>query len=912
MDRPVKRQRIAPDSPGTDDEDELECEPNELNKRRDPVYQLEQARARASNRLKSRFEDIFAKYEKDFTGIGDEIDLRTGKVVVNNGHLQSITSVQEFGEGGEDEREGARCSGNDRPVHGISDEALGNDSSNAAAQGDPRLAKGSNPDSPQAAASMGGIPRPSSVVNPAHDSFMPPNQPSGLWRMGHAQVVDPAWQTPELPQSAFMGTGFVSQVQQRTIGPGQVTQVTRRSLMRPRSQDCDEEDVLLGASHNVLGTNESPLIKSKFPAVGSSPNNDAGLHEMIQSVIENIAATSPSSEQSRKRASCTRPSPKSSIKSASPDTDNHCTQGKRKTSEECTSPTSKPTADSVSRVDEEPRHNNRLRGSQTAIRPPENAITSHKKRQPKTHIEQRIADPTGEPDASGMDEEFLDITGNTPLKPAGQVFYVEIKARKIGRTNLFAQYHSDDELDALDRSSLGVDGSDETLNRPFYGSSGVEEKPTKMPSESRVVELAANFPDHGGARKPGIDGALSQRKTHDPTSASTGAHNLSSREQKRVSPPTSSDSQALQESQPSGPRDRSKEQFERNLVHPSYTFSDEEDLLPRRKRNTGRDSKPASRASLAAQGASRVGKKAEAEKIPPTTVTLDASDQVNWSRATRTSEQSISAATHATDASNPSQGRSSEHVVFDGPLVLPMSPSHRRTRRNSPEEPGSARSRQQATAKAGSRSLRCHYQTEPGDDLQGPGQRSSPVVASVPAGAKDDATSGHPTKTAESALVPPSTPQPKSKLRFEKAGTSRSELISLLSDDDDGEDEISFNLADFTPSGHHRILALRPDANLPATASTGKRRRVASLLFGPASTSKVSKHSAPGWDNKNRKRRRRSTNTLAGSVVKARRDNPRAPSPGDSVVQTPGGTKRRCGEDGFRCERDFCFVCISI
>ncbi|EPE02771.1 myb-like dna-binding domain protein [Ophiostoma piceae UAMH 11346] len=34
-----------------------------------------------------------------------------------------------------------------------------------------------------------------------------------------------------------------------------------------------------------------------------------------------------------------------------------------------------------------------------------------------------------------------------------------------------------------------------------------------------------------------------------------------------------------------------------------------------------------------------------------------------------------------------------------------------------------------------------------------------------------------------------------------------------------------------------------------------------------------------------------------------------APSPSGSVVQTPGGTMRRCGQDGFRCEREFCFRC---
>jgi hypothetical protein len=41
-------------------------------------------------RLKSRFEHIFAKYGKDFEHVGDEIDLDTGEIVVNNGHLESM------------------------------------------------------------------------------------------------------------------------------------------------------------------------------------------------------------------------------------------------------------------------------------------------------------------------------------------------------------------------------------------------------------------------------------------------------------------------------------------------------------------------------------------------------------------------------------------------------------------------------------------------------------------------------------------------------------------------------------------------------------------------------------------------------------------------------------------------------
>lgn len=47
-------------------------------------------RARLDLRLKSRFESIFEKYGKDFSGIGDEIDLESGEIVVNHGHVDGL------------------------------------------------------------------------------------------------------------------------------------------------------------------------------------------------------------------------------------------------------------------------------------------------------------------------------------------------------------------------------------------------------------------------------------------------------------------------------------------------------------------------------------------------------------------------------------------------------------------------------------------------------------------------------------------------------------------------------------------------------------------------------------------------------------------------------------------------------
>lgn len=48
-------------------------------------------------RLKSRFDAIYDKYDRDFTGIGDVIDLRTGEIVVDNGHLKRMRHERDLG-----------------------------------------------------------------------------------------------------------------------------------------------------------------------------------------------------------------------------------------------------------------------------------------------------------------------------------------------------------------------------------------------------------------------------------------------------------------------------------------------------------------------------------------------------------------------------------------------------------------------------------------------------------------------------------------------------------------------------------------------------------------------------------------------------------------------------------------------
>lgn len=68
----------------------------------DPDVELERKRAQAEYKLKSAFEAIFEKYGKDFDGIADEIDLATGNIVVNNGHLVEMRDEQDAGDIGTD------------------------------------------------------------------------------------------------------------------------------------------------------------------------------------------------------------------------------------------------------------------------------------------------------------------------------------------------------------------------------------------------------------------------------------------------------------------------------------------------------------------------------------------------------------------------------------------------------------------------------------------------------------------------------------------------------------------------------------------------------------------------------------------------------------------------------------------
>ncbi|KAL6876546.1 hypothetical protein J3F83DRAFT_726184 [Trichoderma novae-zelandiae] len=119
MEPPAKRRRMSQlllDKEDADeDDDELAFRPFEVEAKRDPDYKLSVERAYADQRFQATMAHIFEKYGRDFEGIGDEIDLVTGEIVVNNGHVHNMRDEGDVGDG----QQGDLTDGEDDEDEGI-------------------------------------------------------------------------------------------------------------------------------------------------------------------------------------------------------------------------------------------------------------------------------------------------------------------------------------------------------------------------------------------------------------------------------------------------------------------------------------------------------------------------------------------------------------------------------------------------------------------------------------------------------------------------------------------------------------------------------------------------------------------------------------------------------------------------
>ncbi|KUL83082.1 hypothetical protein ZTR_11183 [Talaromyces verruculosus] len=178
MEPPRKRQRLSPHSPNDVD--------------------LQIARARNNQKLKSLFEGIFEKYGKDFSDIGDEIDLQTGEIVVNKGHVQRMEHEDDTGE-----LTGAESEDEEETSHNEQDGTEAWDTSFQKAR--KALLNSGNKD-PEAATEIPPDELP--VSRPTDPKWQAPEIDANFWRTPKKELPKEVHQTPraERPKSSPSAT----------------------------------------------------------------------------------------------------------------------------------------------------------------------------------------------------------------------------------------------------------------------------------------------------------------------------------------------------------------------------------------------------------------------------------------------------------------------------------------------------------------------------------------------------------------------------------------------------------------------------------------------------------------------------------------------------------------------------------
>ncbi|EFW99360.1 hypothetical protein CMQ_5781 [Grosmannia clavigera kw1407] len=128
-------------------------------------------------------------------------------------------------------------------------------------------------------------------------------------------------------------------------------------------------------------------------------------------------------------------------------------------------------------------------------------------------------------------------------------------------------------------------------------------------------------------------------------------------------------------------------------------------------------------------------------------------------------------------------------------------------------------------------------------------------------------------------------------------GSHRSSIISLVSDDSADEDELSLGHDTFTPKKIIRLKSIHTPTRRPSSETN---RAVVRRAYTAKRIRKSNDKSS----------RLMSTSFSSPLLSRQGLRVVETGSPAGSPIQTPGGTIRRCGQDGFKCGRDFCFQCL--
>ncbi|KAK4132562.1 hypothetical protein BT67DRAFT_443763 [Trichocladium antarcticum] len=944
MEPPTKRPRFGPPPFEDDDDpeaDELNSRPEEVNARRDPGLRLERSRAFAAFKFKSALEGIFDKYGKDFTGIGDEIDLRTGEIVVDNGHLQSLKHAQIGGEDGDDDDDDADGGNSDHAAP----QAVPLDEEERKLQGKPdnrlrrpgQLALPSIP--PQISTPPffgGGWPGPASMLGapPGFSTMMYPGPMQfGGFPMQYGAPIpmpttDPTWSTPELP-SSFFGNG---------PAPGQSVVLVRKkrtqlpfTAAREHDDDDDDDEILRGVSEagRSEGTSDAVVVRRKLLLSRPSPGKVLGRKTQL-------AAASPKPGRGINKLG------KHQKAGKSPGVDAKTRVEGSKAANETSGGFAGPGTPIPARKE----------SSQDI--PESSDVAAVKARQPN-----QMAPGSKPPLQLGDPDVYLSVcSGNETLtrKPRNQRLRVEIVARKWSDLSLFEN---------ITPELSGADSPDP----PDSGKDGRPSDKGNSPIERTTAALEPKDPDH---HVPDREPTSKSRDGPQKTSTGVFARNIvdpayafSDEDEPTLSrkrAPQRKPGKASKGLKPSDTRPETHEVMDDGgmMIHdwepaPGEALLDADDVVTARAPSptlsvrlddivgcdadgpaepSAADVEGPRQPNTAAESSGQWGNRKTAgpdetpewvtrRPKPPTVASQpETGPELTEPPVSNKRRQSLFSkgkqqGTPIRTADSPLQASSSQSPAprFQDPDPPIPSSEHSQSRRDTIPSPT-------LTDLASD-----HHGTTPVK----PPPPSTPVKAipkTKPARSRLPKQPSPPPAIATTAAATPTpaTTNPKATTKKRKS------LLSLLphtttntttttASSSSSEDELSIPTVP-TPAAAAPATVSRARLSLRAPGSRSRRHSTTtSTTTTTTNTTTTHKPTSPSNPSTTPQRAvprpaagntagRRGSSTMASAGGKGFRTPTSARRAGSEMVQTPGGTMRRCGEAGFRCERDFCFVCL--
>lgn len=919
MERPSKRPRNGPSPLNRDevDNDELTLRPEEVNAIRDPGYQLQKSRAVAASKLKSAFERIFEKYEKDFTGVGDEIDLRTGEVVVDNGHLQSLkdsTWLANGDDGGDDDDD--TVDEEERILQGKTDQPLSLMRHNPmplTMQPRPSLFQDqwSSP-SPF----MGAPPMLSSMSFPRQSYFgsyqMQMPMPYGAPQFG--QPLESAWASPDLPPPRLAGA----------FGPVPSDFARRTKARVPfvtagEDGDDNEDDLLLGvsASGPSKTTDKVTGVPESF-----SPSRPNGTKTGTDNIQDTNKAGASVQRAKYKIPEVKKPGPRKRSASrklvagsdASKATKNLPANTPVPSSEVLAAASLEATATEASSVAPVPGQGetSSLPGPKTTTRP---RIQTIRVEIPTMKVSDRSSfkiinlEASPEPEKINHAEEPA-VEAQPPTQEAEVELAPEHQQPPVEEVEIFSR-------NAIDPAYAFSDEDEPTLPRRKECQSNQKPSPTQHAASVKAATLTPK------TAKP----KRVAKKIRESLARLAPAEAVPSRI--LPSPETSSN-----------PASEAHEDADRSEEPPSLLR-----LRPRR--------------GIMA----KVAEDSAASDIPAVSPTIE---PPNIDADSGAAHKQLWPGKRKARLSTPSKDAQVAEPPLQRPLCrspdppsLALDPSDRvipETPEASPLRPStrSPNLRSSPSPDLGIFSSELIPDTQEQDEDPDQSQKQEQLQQPESEPLSNIETLSPPltelTPADEPKPAPPKTPSSKTLGRFTRpnptGSSAKAGILSLLSDD---EDELSLGPEDFTPSGSRR----RNTSLLPGTdteTSSTSLDRVRSFLQGGSSSApssarrtttltrrgvvvggsnssyshgKPSQFKTPPSRGKTKGRfgalllsrlsaGRPSVSTLA--IRGGAGGSTHAVSPvsrvGSELICTPGGSKRRCGEGDFRCDKDFCFVCL--